>query len=64
MNKQENEDTYMRKIRNCIKKFVLLQTKEQQIATAKQTISERAKIVQYQVIYQTTSSKPVISIAS
>ena len=64
MNKEEKEDTYMRKIRNCIKKFVLLQTKEQQIAAAKQTISERAKIVQYQVIYQTTSSKPVISIAS
>ena len=64
MNKEEKEDTYMRKIRNCIKKFVLLQTKEQQIAAAEQTISERAKIVQYQVIYQTTSSKPVISIAS
>ena len=64
MNKEEKEDTYMRKIRNCIKKFVLLQTKVQQIAAAKQTISERAKIVQYQVIYQTTSSKPVISIAS
>ena len=47
-----------------MKKLVLLQTKEQQIETARQTISERTKIVQYQVIYQTISSKPVINIAS
>lgn len=64
MNKEEKERINMRKIRKCMKKLVLLQTKEQQIATARQTISERTKIVQYQVIYQTTSSKPVINIAS
>ena len=64
MNKEEKERINMRKIRKCMKKLVLLQTKEQQIATARQTISERTNIVQYQVIYQTTSSKPVINIAS
>ena len=64
MNKKKKERINMRKIRKCMKKLVLLQTKEQQIETARQTISERTKIVQYQVIYQTISSKPVINIAS
>ena len=64
MNKEKKERINMRKIRKCMKKLVLLQTKEQQIETARQTISERTKIVQYQVIYQTISFKPVINIAS